>query len=74
MLLILIIKSVLEKIHKKNKLLCLTIEGYSPLSNLSKQKYIANETLNFLGLAEKLGLTAVGQELEKLSLQVIGKK
>jgi Na+/proline symporter len=49
-----------------------TISGHS---SLAKQKHIANETLNFfVGLAEKLGLVAVSEELEKLSLQVLGKK
>jgi Na+/proline symporter/5'-deoxynucleotidase YfbR-like HD superfamily hydrolase len=49
-----------------------TISGHS---SLAKQKHIANETLSFfVGLAEKLGLTAVAQELEKLSLQVLGKE
>ena len=49
-----------------------TISGHS---SLAKQKHIAGETLNFfVGLAEKLRLTTVAQELEKLSLQVLGKK
>jgi len=49
-----------------------TISGHS---SLAKQKHIAGETLSFfVGLAEKLGLTAVAQELERLSLQVLSKK
>jgi hypothetical protein len=49
-----------------------TIEGHS---FLAKQKHIANETLNFfVPLAKSLGLAAISQELEKLSLQVLGKK
>jgi (p)ppGpp synthase/HD superfamily hydrolase len=48
-----------------------TISGHSPLA---KQKHIANETLNFfVPLAEKLGLTAIAKELEKLSLGVLAK-
>jgi Na+/proline symporter len=49
-----------------------TIEGHS---SLAKQKHIASETLNFfVSLARNLGLTAVSQELEILSLQVLSKK
>jgi (p)ppGpp synthase/HD superfamily hydrolase len=49
-----------------------TISGHS---SLAKQKHIANETLSFfVGLAEKLRLTTVAQELERLSLEVLGKK
>jgi Na+/proline symporter len=49
-----------------------TISGHS---SLAKQKHIANETLSFfVGLARNLGLAAVSQELEKLSLQVLGRK
>ena len=49
-----------------------TISGHS---SLAKQKHIANETLNFfVPLAKNLGLITVSQELEKLSLQVLGRK
>jgi Na+/proline symporter len=49
-----------------------TIEGHS---SLAKQKHIASETLNFfVPLAKNLGLAAVSEELEKLSLQVLSKK
>ena len=49
-----------------------TISGHS---SLAKQKHIANETLNFfVPLAKSLGLAIVSQELEKLSLEVLGKK
>ena len=49
-----------------------TIEGHP---SIAKQKHIATETLNFfVPLAKNLGLTTVSQELEKLSLQVLGKK
>ncbi|MHB9146885.1 MAG: sodium:solute symporter family protein [Candidatus Amoebophilus sp.] len=49
-----------------------TISGHP---SLAKQKHIASETLSFfVGLAEKLDLTAVAQELKNLSLEVLGKK
>jgi len=49
-----------------------TISGHS---SLAKQKHIANETLSFfVGLAEKLDLTTVAQELKKLSLEVLSKE
>ncbi|MHB9148375.1 MAG: sodium:solute symporter family transporter [Candidatus Amoebophilus sp.] len=49
-----------------------TISGHS---SLAKQKHIANETLFFfVPLAKNLGLTDVSQELEKLSLEVLGRK
>jgi Na+/proline symporter len=49
-----------------------TISGHS---SLAKQKHIASETLNFfVPLAKNLELTAVSQELEKLSLEVLKKR
>ncbi|MHB9148222.1 MAG: HD domain-containing protein [Candidatus Amoebophilus sp.] len=49
-----------------------TISGHS---SLAKQKHIANETLFFfVPLAKNLSLTDVSQELEKLSLEVLGRK
>ena len=49
-----------------------TIEGHS---SLAKQKYIANETLNFfVPLAQNLNLISVAQELKKRSLEVLSKK
>ncbi|MHB9148196.1 MAG: HD domain-containing protein, partial [Candidatus Amoebophilus sp.] len=49
-----------------------TISGHS---SLAKQKHIAGETLNFfVPLAKNLGLGAMTRELEKLSLQVLGKR
>lgn len=43
--------------------------------SLAKQKHIANETLNFfVGLAEKLGLMAMAEELKTISLEVLSKK
>jgi (p)ppGpp synthase/HD superfamily hydrolase len=48
-----------------------TIEGHS---SLKKQKYIANETLNFfVPAAFNLGLTKIGEELQKRSLDVLSK-
>ena len=49
-----------------------TISGHS---SLVKQKHIANETLNFfVAAANQLGLTKVAEELERLSLEVLGKE
>jgi hypothetical protein len=49
-----------------------TISGHS---SLTKQKHIASETLNFfVPLAKNLELTAVSEELEKLSLEVLKKR
>ena len=49
-----------------------TISGHA---SLAKQKHIAGETLNFfVPLAEKLGLTPMAKELEKLSLDVLAKE
>jgi (p)ppGpp synthase/HD superfamily hydrolase len=49
-----------------------TIEGHI---FLAKQKHIASKTLNlFVRLFNHLSLTAITQELEKLSLQVLCKK
>jgi len=49
-----------------------TIEGHP---SLEKQQHIANETLNFfVPLAKNLGLTAVSQELERISLRVMSKQ
>ena len=48
-----------------------TISGHS---SLAKQKHIANETLNFfVPLAKNLKLESITEELEKLSLEVLGK-
>jgi len=48
-----------------------TISGHS---SFAKQKHIANETLySFVPLAQKLKLTPVAEELEKLSLEVLAK-
>ena len=49
-----------------------TISGHS---SIQKQKHIANETINFFVVAAKnLELTGVANELEKLSLEVLGRK
>jgi hypothetical protein len=49
-----------------------TIAGHS---SIQRQKLIAGETLNFfVPMAAHIGLTAVAEELKKLSLAVLGKK
>ena len=41
--------------------------------SLAKQKHIANETLSFfIQLAKNLWLISIAEELEKLSLEVLG--
>lgn len=49
-----------------------TIQGHS---SLAKQKHIATEILNFfVGMAERVGLMPIAQELKQRSLEVLSKK